>query len=77
MKIARILFLLFCLLLLLYGLFAERHVVADLVSGKGRELNGLDLIGTATYDGLMREGDRLYDTHSYVLNLDDYKACAT
>ena len=73
MKIVRILLVLLCAALLLYGLLAERHEVSDLGTGETTELSGPGFVQTAAGDGLFRKEGRLYDTHSLEFDITDYQ----
>jgi hypothetical protein len=75
----QIILLLVCILLLLYGLFWEDHIVKSLSRDEQKALNGFGLIEYATYDGLILKEKELYDINSLKQPevLKDLKECAT
>ena len=60
MRLLRIAFLVAAVGLLVYGLLWERHEVGHLDASAPVEMTGPGFTQTATFDGLMRRGDRLY-----------------
>jgi hypothetical protein len=66
------------LLLLAYALLRESHPVRPLAGvGGEKTLGGADFIEAASYDGLMRQDQRLYDIFTLTPEVLQEKDCKT
>jgi len=77
MKLLRVLFLLACLGLVLYGLLAERHRVLSLPDGTPQAVSGAAFTERATYDAVLLRDGQLYDAYSLAPASADIKDCMT
>jgi hypothetical protein len=77
MKTLRVVFLLACAGLVLFGLFLERHRVLGLLGGEPQVVGGAGLTERAAYDGIMLRDGRLYDPYSLAPASADLRDCKT
>ncbi len=64
MKVARVLFLAVCLMLLAGAMLAERYEVHRLGDDDFKVVGAPEFVQEATYDSYMRQHARLYDVRS-------------
>ena len=77
MKVMRVLFLLACLALLIYGAAWEIHRVYALDDGQAEEVSGSAFTEGTAYDSYLLKDGRLYDVRSLQPESAQVRDCKT